>query len=208
VLAAADRDREHLAHVLHDGPQQTMTALRLMADTARQAIDGGDYAHAQQALEVLDRHAAGAAADLRRAVARLHPVVLQQQGLVQALAALAESVEDEHAMESRFRRPEEPWPAAPRRDAEVVHIVREAVVVAVAHCDGPIVIEAEVAGTRGIVTLDARLREGGEPVVALRLLALIAEARAARIDAHASIAGAASGRLSLTVAVPLDGAAA
>ena len=35
-------ERHELAERLHDGPQQYVTAIRLLADAARKALDAGD----------------------------------------------------------------------------------------------------------------------------------------------------------------------
>jgi signal transduction histidine kinase len=184
-----------------------MTALRLMADAVRQAVRDGDKTRAGEALDTLDRYAAAAADDLRRTVARLHPVVLEQQGLVQALGALAESIEEEHGVDTTFRRPNEPWPADPTRDAEVVHIVRETASLAVAHCVPPIELTATVTETMGVVALVADLAPGDGVEAPLRLLSRVACTRAARIRATARLGDPAGGRISLTIDVPFDGAA-
>ena len=105
MLDAIDAERETLAHCLHDGPQQTLTAVRLMCDVVRDAISKGDVHHAEEVLGRLERLAADAADDLRRTVARLHPVVMQQQGLVQALGSLAETVHEEYGVATSFNRP-------------------------------------------------------------------------------------------------------
>src|SRR5690349_9735273 len=74
MLDAIDAERETLAHCLHDGPQQTLTAVRLMCDVVRDAISKGDVHHAEEVLGRLERLASDASDDLRRTVTRLHPV--------------------------------------------------------------------------------------------------------------------------------------
>src|SRR5438067_9485249 len=74
MLKAIDTERATLAHSLHDGPQQTMTAVRLMCDVVRDAVARGDDHRAGEVLDRLERLASDAADDLRRTVARLHPV--------------------------------------------------------------------------------------------------------------------------------------
>ena len=128
MLDAIDAERETLAHCLHDGPQQTLTAVRLMCDVVRDAISKGDVHHAEEVLGRLERLASDAADDLRRTVARLHPVVMQQQGLVQALGSLAETVHEEYGVTTTFNRPRGGWEAEEDRDTAIFQIAREAAV--------------------------------------------------------------------------------
>ena len=125
MLDAIDAERETLAHCLHDGPQQTLTAVRLMCDVVRDAISKGDVHHAEEVLGRLERLASDAADDLRRTVARLHPVVMQQQGLVQALGSLAETVHEEYGVATSFTRPPGGWEAENDRDTAIFQIARE-----------------------------------------------------------------------------------
>ena len=133
MLDAIDAERETLAHCLHDGPQQTLTAVRLMCDVVRDAISKGDVHHAEEVLGRLERLASDAADDLRRTVARLHPVVMQQQGLVQALGSLAETVHEEYGVTTTFNRPRGGWEAEEDRDTAIFQIAREAAVNAARH---------------------------------------------------------------------------
>jgi signal transduction histidine kinase len=188
VLDAGDRERARTAHRLHDGPQQTMTAVRLMADVVRQALRDGDLAGARGVLDELDRHAASAADEVRREIARMHPVVLEQQGLVQALAAFAESV-SEDGMRTTFSGPAERLPADRARDAHLLQMAREAAAFAVRLCAPPIEIALTV-GDDGAVRLTLEggaVRGNGFERDARDRAAQIIARRAARLGAHAEL---------------------
>src|SRR6516162_2394690 len=88
LLAWRDRERQQLAADIHDGPQQTTTALRLLADGARHALEHGDVDQARGALERIEQLAKEASDQLRRVSAMLDPVVLERRGALQALASL------------------------------------------------------------------------------------------------------------------------
>ena len=92
MLRMLDDEREQVAHELHDGPQQLLAAIRLMADAIAHAVREGDEQRAAEALRRLEEHAGEAADELRQTTRRLHPVVLEQRGLLPALEALQEMV--------------------------------------------------------------------------------------------------------------------
>jgi signal transduction histidine kinase len=87
---------------------------------------------------------ASAAADaLRRTVARLHPVVMEQQGLLQALGSLAETVHEEYGVEASFSRPAAGWEGDVERDTAIFQIAREAAINAARHGRPPVSISLE-----------------------------------------------------------------
>jgi signal transduction histidine kinase len=95
VLRAVDDERRDLADRLHDGPQQLMTAMRLVADGTLHALEQGDNDRAREGIERLERLAEEGAAGLQRMSATLHPGRLDRRDLTEALellvAALCES---------------------------------------------------------------------------------------------------------------------
>jgi signal transduction histidine kinase len=126
MLQSSDAEREALAHRLHDGPQQSIAAIRLIADGVRDALDTGDIPTANQRLERLEGIAAAAGEELRKMTAALHPVVMEQLGLLQALGSLAEALEEDYDTKTSVSLPQE-WPATdPDRDRAVYQVAREA----------------------------------------------------------------------------------
>jgi two-component system, NarL family, sensor histidine kinase UhpB len=143
MLHTLDDERAALAMRLHDGPQQTMTAVRLMCDVIGDAIRNGDVDRANEVLARLEDVASAAADDLRRTVARLHPVVMEQQGLLQALGSLAETVHEEYGVDARFSRPAAVWEGDVERDTAIFQIAREAAINAARHGRPPVSISLE-----------------------------------------------------------------
>ena len=143
MLRTLDDERAALAMRLHDGPQQTMTAVRLMCDVIADAVRTGDVDRAAEVLERLEDVASGAADDLRRTVARLHPVVMEQQGLIQALGSLAETVHEEYGVDASFTRPSSSWDTDVERDTAIFQIAREAAINAARHGRSPVSISLE-----------------------------------------------------------------
>ncbi|RSS75505.1 sensor histidine kinase [Streptomyces sp. WAC06614] len=83
TLSIMERDRRVLAESLHDGPLQSVLAARLDVDEAAEAAPHEALARADEALR-------DAARQLRSSVTELHPSVLDQAGLKQALQGLAQ----------------------------------------------------------------------------------------------------------------------
>ena len=125
VLDTVDVERQQLAHRLHDGPQQVLTAIRLLANGVSQALDVGDQQRARDGLERLEQLAGEAADELRRLSGGLHPVVLEQRGLVQALGALIEILENEYGLTATFARARDWQPGDDDRDAGIYLVARE-----------------------------------------------------------------------------------
>ena len=204
MLDAIDAERETLAHCLHDGPQQTLTAVRLMCDVVRDAISKGDVHHAEEVLGRLERLASDAADDLRRTVARLHPVVMQQQGLVQALGSLAETVHEEYGIATSFTRPHGGWEAEEDRDTAIFQIAREAAVNAARHGRPPVLISLQ--RSTADIHLSVEDRGGGLAAnghgpregVGIRMM----RERAARIGAELTLDSAPGTRTVVSLHVP------
>jgi two-component system NarL family sensor kinase len=83
LMNTEQREREHLATVLHDGVLQSVLA-------ARQDIEEAQAGTDQQSLTRAHATLVEAARQLRAGVAELHPEVLQHAGLVRALEALGQ----------------------------------------------------------------------------------------------------------------------
>jgi two-component system sensor histidine kinase UhpB len=182
MLRTIDDERASLAMRLHDGPQQTMTAVRLMCDVIGDSVRNGDVTRATEVLDRLEHVASAAADDLRRTVARLHPVVMEQQGLIQALGSLAETVQEEYGVHATFTRPSSTWDADNDRDTAIFQIAREAAINAARHGRPPVTISLECEAGRIFLAIEdtgGMLPTATGGGIGLRMM----RERASRIDA-------------------------
>jgi signal transduction histidine kinase len=92
LITAEQDERRRLALFLHDGPVQSLAGIALMLDAVGHAIDDGNLEGAKSVLtEALERHRE-AIRSLRDLSFNLEPVVLRDQGIGVAVAALAEEL--------------------------------------------------------------------------------------------------------------------
>ncbi|WP_405419920.1 ATP-binding protein [Streptomyces erythrochromogenes] len=89
VVSAESRERRAVAESVHDGPLQTVLAVRQDLGQARKAADGGP-AFVDRAYELL----ADVERELRQVSVTLHPSVLEQAGLAAAVRTLAETASE------------------------------------------------------------------------------------------------------------------
>ncbi|GAA1955647.1 hypothetical protein GCM10009798_13610 [Nocardioides panacihumi] len=175
VVETGDAERRQLERNLHDGAQQQMLAL---AFDLRRAVANAHTPDACAVLTSAEAEARAALTELRELAHGIHPAVLEEAGLVPALATLADgapvSVKVQETLGGRL-------PPGVERTAYVV--VRDAVAAAAAtgspgvdvtltEADGDLVVEVRgagpgpfgsvedrVAGARGHVALEPdRLR--------------------------------------------------
>jgi two-component system sensor histidine kinase UhpB len=153
-----------------------------MCDVIGDSVRAGDVARATEVLDRLEHVASAAADDLRRTVARLHPVVMEQQGLIQALGSLAETVQEEYGVNATFRRPSAAWDADNDRDTAIFQIAREAAINAARHGRPPVSISLE--RENGRISLAVEDSGGTLPTTARGGIGLrMMRERAARIGA-------------------------
>jgi signal transduction histidine kinase len=172
MLHALDDERLELAHRLHDGPQQVMTAIRLVADGTRHALEEGDTERARRCIERLEQLAGDGAEQLRRLAGSLDP-----RDLVDALGMLVETLADD-GLEASLTV-EGTWPEGEaQRDAEIYQVARECCLDAARN--GASSIAISLAAMPGSATL--RVRCTGSERIGDGTMTLL-EQRAARIGA-------------------------
>lgn len=130
LTSAEQRERKHLARMLHDGLQQILVASKMGLE--RLEVDGQqDQEHLQRIDDLLDQ----AIDACRSLTANLVPPVLFDRGLVAGLHWLARHSEAEHACTATVETEEEAEPA--REDIRVMlfEAARELIFNAIKHAD-------------------------------------------------------------------------
>jgi signal transduction histidine kinase len=90
---AVSQERQRLARELHDSVTQVLYSVILYADATRLALAADKKTEAGENLQELRTLARQAMADMRLLLFRLHPPVLEEEGLVAALQARLEAIE-------------------------------------------------------------------------------------------------------------------
>ena len=94
-LEIQEQERRHLAHELHDELGQSITAIKALAVSIRERLESSDAALAERAATITDV-SSDIYARVRRMMARLHPVVLDELGLVAAIESMVDDWNGHH----------------------------------------------------------------------------------------------------------------
>jgi PAS domain S-box-containing protein len=156
VVQASDATRRKIERDLHDGAQQRLVSVSLSLRTARKALKDGKSAAAARQLAGIEQELDEAMAELRELARGIHPAVLTDRGLPDALEMLAVRsavpVEVERAPSERLE---------PQVEAAVYYVVAEALTnvakyararvasVRVFREDGNVIAEVEDDGVGG-----------------------------------------------------------
>jgi len=90
IVEAGDLERRRVERDLHDGAQQRLVSLSLELQVARRAVgDGGDPA-VRRSLDRAAEEALSALAELRDLAIGIHPLILTESGLGEAVESLAD----------------------------------------------------------------------------------------------------------------------
>lgn len=99
IVEAGDRERRRVERDLHDGAQQRLISLSLELQVARRALgDGGDPA-VRRSLDRASDEALAALAELRDLALGIHPLILTESGLGEAVESLADRTPVDVAVE-------------------------------------------------------------------------------------------------------------
>jgi signal transduction histidine kinase len=193
MLRTVEDERSLIAHRLHDGPQQVLTAIRLLADAIRHALENGETLRALEGLERLEQLAIEAGDELRQMTARLYPVVMEQLGLLQALGSLGETIEEEYGTLCHVELPAR-WPSGnDDRDTAIYHVARESSLHAARNAAAPITIKLSTTAAASELAVSAPAC----PPLAGPAVLLLRE-RAARIGGQIEISSGTDTRVMLT----------
>lgn len=121
IVQAADAARYQIERDLHDGAQQRLVSLSLALRSARKALKEGRMSAVTQQLRAIDGELEQALEELRDLARGIHPAILTDRGLPDALETLAVRspvpVEIEQAPQERLN---------PQVEAAVYYVVAEA----------------------------------------------------------------------------------
>ncbi|WP_168219496.1 response regulator [Limnoglobus roseus] len=145
LLTAQEDERSRIARELHDGIAQTLVSLAMglgFAADATQPADG------QTRLRELSQTANETLVEIRRMVQGLHPLVLDDLGLVAALKRLAETVTKSHGVRAELVVTAAPAERLPRGlEAALYRITQEALANVAKHASAKTVdVTLEVSG--------------------------------------------------------------
>jgi signal transduction histidine kinase len=151
-VEAAERERHHWAHELHDEALQQLAAIRLdLASALRSAPEQGESQPLREAARHTVDRLEGEIDNLSRLINELRPVPLETLGLRRALAALAEETADQTgiAVDARIDLPE---PLSPDAERTVYRLCQESLTNVAKHSEAGRA-ELAVAQVNGALTL-------------------------------------------------------
>jgi signal transduction histidine kinase len=172
LIAAEQDERRRLALFLHDGPVQQLSGIALMIDGALYSIANGRLDEAREIIAAALERQRDTIRQLRNLSFALEPVVLRDQGFVQAIRALADQTSSGNGptVEVSFDGVEELGETA---QVALYTIIRELLEQALRR-GPPTRIELSIARTDdgGIVT---RMTDDAEPERRQRTLEIVGE---------------------------------
>lgn len=134
ITHAQEAERARLARELHDDTVQALIALKQRAQLARKAL-GRDPERVAERLDelstLIDRELAG----LRRLIADLRPIYLDELGFVPALEMLIQQTETAHGLTVRLDVQGEPMRLSPDLELAAFRIVQQALSNVVQHAN-------------------------------------------------------------------------
>jgi PAS domain S-box-containing protein len=137
LLQAQDRDRQLTAYDLHDGAVQLITGalLRVEAVLGRDSLGRGPADPARDDLNYAARHLRDALDELRRLIGGLRPPVIDEAGVVGALAYLVEQAKSRDGLDVEFTHVGPPDRLPALVETTVFRIVQEALQNIVRHAE-------------------------------------------------------------------------
>ncbi len=102
TVAAEERERQRIAHALHDGPNQLLVGAMLQLQAAHEQIEGGDYGMAQTHVDQVQQVLQQLEHEMRKTIRDLRPPVLDALGLVPSLRRAVEDFARANAMPASF----------------------------------------------------------------------------------------------------------
>ena len=208
-LEIQEQERRHLARELHDEMGQSITAIKALAVSIRERAAANEPTLAERAATITDV-SSDIYARVRRMIARLHPVVLDELGLVAALEQMVDDWNSYHAeCFCRLDVARDLPPLSPAARIGLYRIAQEGLTNVARHAGAnsarlTLRLEAGAAGETAVVLEIVDDGRGFEPASRRRGLGLsgIAE-RAETLGGAHRLDSAAGGGARLQVRLPL-----
>jgi len=123
LLRVQEEERKHISRELHDETGQGLMVTRLYLGMLEASLRSrSSQVKIQEALAVVDRTIEG----LRRMIARLSPLVLQELGLVAAIRKEAKDLSKSTGVKTRVELPDDLGRFGPEAETAIYRVVQEA----------------------------------------------------------------------------------
>lgn len=158
VLTAQEEERRRIARDLHDESAQSMTTLKIMLEMIRKRLPA-ELAELRKQVEEAEHVAMRTLKEVRRVIADLRPLMLDDFGLVPTLRWLIQEFSDRHGIVIVLQRVETGGRLPPEIETVLYRVIQEALSNAVKHSGASrIWIDLERAGERVIL----QVRDNGQ----------------------------------------------
>ena len=149
LLRVQEEERKHISRELHDETGQGLMVTRLYLGMLEASLRSrSSQVKIQEALAVVDRTIEG----LRRMIARLSPLVLQELGLVAAIRKEAKDLSKNTGVKTRVFLPDELGRFGPEAETAIYRVVQEALHNVAKHAQAKNVT-LQVAREQGVIKL-------------------------------------------------------
>ncbi|HYY70246.1 MAG TPA: GAF domain-containing sensor histidine kinase [Terriglobales bacterium] len=122
LLRVQEQERRRISRELHDETGQELMVIRLYLGMLENTVKGTPRLKIRETLDVVDRTIEG----IRRIIARLSPVLLQELGLVAAIRKAAKDLARDTGIKARVAVPGSIGRLSPEVEAAVYRVVQEA----------------------------------------------------------------------------------
>ncbi|HET6693868.1 MAG TPA: histidine kinase [Pedococcus sp.] len=197
---ARAQERSRLQRDLHDELGPALGAIAMRAEAARTLLADGDAGKVDEVLSDIERGAEVAVADVRRIIAEIHPRVLEERGLREALLELTNSLPQRTTVTADL---DELLPLPPAVELAAYRVAAEALRNAARHADACLVrVTLHVAeGRLRLCVEDDGVGVGEDVVVGVGLVSM--RTRARELGGTLSVAPREGGGTAVSLDVPI-----
>ncbi len=130
-----ERERQRIAHDMHDGTNQLLIGAMLELKSAQKRLGDGDVARAEEAIRTVQEILRRVEAEIKRVIHHLRPPTLDALGLAPALRRYAERFQRYSGIPCTVRTEGQTLRLAPKIEISVYRLVQEALQNASMHAD-------------------------------------------------------------------------